>query len=591
MGVRLETYVTAHQVDSLFSTQENRDKALLTFQEIGIDKVYLETVRSGYIPNEQTLKDTIAFLQKNGIEVTAGVATLAGPDFGTKSNDSRIWLNYQTEKTQQDLSNHFRHIATLFDEIMIDDFFATNDTSEISQQAKGNQSWSEYRLDLMMDFAKRFILQPAREANPDIRFILKYPQWYDRFHKFGYDVVRGPEVFERLWVGTETRNPNTVRYGYVMPTQGYINFSWLRSIAGEQAGGAWFDFGDCTPEVYLMQAYQSVLAGAQEIILFEAGSVINKNPCIEPFLKRRDAVKALGKILNNRNKLGLMAYKPPNSDGSDSAANLYVYDYLATLGFSPVPVAEVPDNASAIFLPRQAADDLQILEKVHKWISKGVTLVVTPDFLSALSDSKITEQAGYEYPLQLSTNSFGTEKLKIDDRTIETNQPIHLRKIPSPTQAEILCSGITAEGDIPIFTQKKFENGSQILVLNLSTFTHEEFGPGKEEFLPPRELTIQNWPNEVVNRMRNKIPYSHPFRIEAPNNVGMYFFEGNCLVLANFNDSSVRITISFQKKEPEQALSLNETFPHDQETRLQKTGSQSEIMIPAWELAVLKWME
>ena len=156
---RLETYVTAHQVDSLLSTLEGREKALGVFQEIGITKIYLETIRSGYVPNDKALIEARDFFRENGIEISCGVATLAGKEFGTLSNRSRLWLNYQSEKTQKDLADCFRKIAAQFDEIMVDDFFATNDRSEGSVQAKGDRSWSQYRLDLMRDIA---VCHPAR---------------------------------------------------------------------------------------------------------------------------------------------------------------------------------------------------------------------------------------------------------------------------------------------------------------------------------------------------------------------------------------------------------------------------------------------
>ena len=73
---------------------------------------------------------------------------------------------------------------------------------------------------------------------------------------------------DTIWVGTESRNPDTrlfptPRYGYVMPTEGYINYRWLTTVAGPKTGGAWFDSIDCTAQNYLDQAYQSVLAGRQ----------------------------------------------------------------------------------------------------------------------------------------------------------------------------------------------------------------------------------------------------------------------------------------------------------------------------------------
>lgn len=586
---RLEAYVTAEQVDSLFSTDENCKKALSAFQDIGVTKIYLDTFRCGYIPGEKVLIHARDFFRENGIEVSAGMTTTYGENFGTPSDRSRFWLNYQTEKTQMDLSNHFRKIASFFDEIMIDDFFSTNDESEISENARGNRSWPEYRLDLMCDIARRCVIQPAREANPNVSIILKYPQWYDRFHCFGYDAAREPAMFDRIWVGTETRNPETQRYGFVMPTQGYINYSWLRSIAGPKTGGAWFDFGDCTPECYLMQAYQSVLAGAEEIVLFEAGSLVDKNPCIEPLLQRHKALFALGEILKGRKSIGLTAYKPPHSDGSDleGAANLYVYDYLATLGLSPIPVASAPDNVPAVFLPRQAVADAAIIEKVHKWLAAGTTILTTPDFLTALGDCKLVERAGYEYPIALKTSKEKVDRFRVDGKELYSKTAIQLRDLEKPPRAEILCAGVIGSKDIPLLTRKKDDSGGQILVLNLDTFTHEEFGPGREEFLPPRPLSVKDWPAEVVNRIRDAVPTPRGLEITGPNNIGIYYYEGNLLVLANFNESPA--TLSLKWKTPPKNITLHNSFPHAEGASMEKQNESIKVTVPAWELVIIEW--
>jgi len=365
----LETYATASQVERLFSTAEGRQNALRVFRELGIGKVYLEGLRSGHSPDRRLLIETRDYFLRKGMKVSGGITTTAGKDFGVRSTHTRLFLNYQSEKTQRDMAAQVRAIAAIFDEIMVDDFLATDDQSTIAKEAKGSRSWSAYRLDLMSDFAERFLIRPARNVNPDVRLTIKYPQWYDRFHRFGYDVVREPKLFDRIWVGTETRDPHTPKYGYVVPTQGYINYRWLCSIAKGKTGGAWFDFHDCPANLYLMQAYQSVLAGAEKLILFDTASVLKQGAAVETLMNRRDALFALGNLLHRRKPLGMSAYKPPHSEGSDAAggANLYVYDYIATLGLAPIPTAEPLHLPPAGFLSRHAVADSRMAEHLRRW--------------------------------------------------------------------------------------------------------------------------------------------------------------------------------------------------------------------------------
>ena len=63
----------ASQVDSLLSTPEGLEKALRTFQEIGITKIYLESLRCGYKSNLEILQQARDFFQKNNIEVSGGI--------------------------------------------------------------------------------------------------------------------------------------------------------------------------------------------------------------------------------------------------------------------------------------------------------------------------------------------------------------------------------------------------------------------------------------------------------------------------------------------------------------------------------------
>ena len=355
--VEFQTYVTAGQVSTLFGDSQQSQTTIDALKRLHIQHVYLESIRGVEAAPLETLTAARDALLANGIGVSAGIATIFGEGFGVDSDKPGIWMNYQAEATQRDLADHISKIAPLFDELIVDDFLATDDESAGSLQARGERSWSEYRLELMTQISKEFIIAPARKANPDIRVVLKYPQWYDRFHRFGYNVVTGHQLYDRIWVGTETRNPDTVRFGFVQPTQGFINYTYIKSFAGEKMGGAWFDFGDCTPGAYLMQAYQSVMAGARELVLFETGSIIANHECLSPFRERQAAVSTLGEIVSDARLVGIPSYKPAHSEASDAlgGANLYIYDYLACMGLTPVMFNDLSFGfwpGAYTFLPR-----------------------------------------------------------------------------------------------------------------------------------------------------------------------------------------------------------------------------------------------
>jgi hypothetical protein len=244
--------------------------------------------------------------------------------------------------------------AGVFDTFIVDDFLCTGDISDESKAAKGDRSWGQYRRELLTKLASSVFIEPAKEVNPDITMIVKYPQWYDRFHLFGYDTKTLPELFDMVWVGTETRGRNTQRFGFVQPYEGFVNYRWLAGIAGDKIGGAWFDHGDCAEHDFIDQAYTSVLAGATELVFFNFSNVMAGHPDHEKVVAQFDRLADLAAFVREHPVTGVAAYKPPNSD---PAGDMFIMDFLGMLGIPLVPVHKFPTDAPVIFLPAQAAAD------------------------------------------------------------------------------------------------------------------------------------------------------------------------------------------------------------------------------------------
>ena len=230
--------------------------------------------------------------------------------------------------------------------------------------------------------ARSVFVGPAKEVNPSITMIVKYPQWYDRFHLFGYDTETLPRIFDQVWVGTETRGRTTQRFGFVQPYEGFVNYRWLADIAPRKIGGAWFDHGDCAEHDFLDQAYMSVLAGARELVFFNLGDVMAGHPDHEKVVAQFDRLADLAAVVRTHPVAGIPAYKPPNSD---PAGDMYLIDFLGMLGIPIVPVHKFPEDASTIFLPAQAAADPQLLAQVRKARDRGARLIVTTSLLSVIS--------------------------------------------------------------------------------------------------------------------------------------------------------------------------------------------------------------
>ena len=191
--------------------------------------------------------------------------------------DSTGWKSiacYTDEPTQKHLQEIFEYTASMFDEIMIDDFWFTDCECAECQKARGGKTWADYRCDLMTQVSRDRILKPAKAVNPKVKIIIKYPQWYDQFHNRGYEVVRETADFDRIWVGTETRDYADKRWGGKVQYEAYYIMRWLGGIGGAKCGGGWFDPYGTHEATYVEQARQTVLAEAKEMLLFCYGSLL-----------------------------------------------------------------------------------------------------------------------------------------------------------------------------------------------------------------------------------------------------------------------------------------------------------------------------
>jgi hypothetical protein len=126
-------------------------------------------------------------------------------------------------KTQRQIAEFFRENAGVFDEIIIDDFYCSEDTSPESDKARGARDWGQYRRDLLVGLLPSMVFEPARAVRPDVKLIIKYPQWYDRFHLFGYEPARMSAPFNPAcgWA-RQVRNPKRSRYVMCNPSRALL---------------------------------------------------------------------------------------------------------------------------------------------------------------------------------------------------------------------------------------------------------------------------------------------------------------------------------------------------------------------------------
>ncbi len=230
------------------------------------------------------------------------------------------------------------------------------------------------------------VVEAAKRVNPRVRLTIKFPQWYDRYQERGYDVVREPPVFDRIWAGTETRDRD--KPNGRMPYGAYFLMRWLGSIGGKKTAGGGFDALTTTEATFVEQARQTVLGGAKETVLYSYGELArNFGPA--DFAVLRPQIPELLEVaaqVQRRRLVGIAAFKPPNSAPEDEA---YVYDYAGMIGLPLVPTAAFPGNAKALFLPMQALDDAELVASLETYLESSRPALLT-DGLARRLTGKVT---------------------------------------------------------------------------------------------------------------------------------------------------------------------------------------------------------
>jgi hypothetical protein len=372
-ALRIATLFPAQDVRDRLSTDQGIDDAIDWCKKTGVTHAFIESFRGGYTAERKALEHARDRFRAAGIDVSGCVTT-------TKvGKDSTGWKEiacYTDEPTQKHLQEIFEYTASMFDEIMIDDFWFTDCECPECQKARGDKSWADFRCNLMTQVSRDRILKPAKAVNPNVKVIVKFPQWYPQFHNRGYEVVRETADFDRIWVGTETRDYADKRWGGTVQFEGYFLMRWLGVIGGAKCGGGWFDPYGTHEATYVEQARQTVLADAKEMLLFCYGSLLrDTGPAnVDKLRTEIPGLFQLAKLVRNQPLRGVAAPKPPNSDAGNEQ---YVYDLVGMLGLPLVPTNEVRTDAKAAFLPVDALKDPQLPDKLNTMLSAGAPVLIT----------------------------------------------------------------------------------------------------------------------------------------------------------------------------------------------------------------------
>ncbi len=371
------------------SNPEEYDKLFShIYKNVKIGRIYIENYRSQRFVSKEQLIKAKSYFESKGIYCSGGITTC--------DDDYRrgfASLCYSNEEHRQIVVKSIRDLASVFDEIIFDDFYFLNCRCSKCIQTKGNRSWSEFRIAQKKQVTEELVIKEAHAVNPDCNVIVKFPLWYEDFNETGYDLELDSALFDSIYTGTETRNPQ-FQQQHMPKYTGYFIMRYFESFKPGMNLGGWFDPYECNYNLtsYVEQGYMTLFAKPKEVTLFCLGSLMYDNsfklfaPAAGQMFE--DADNYLDKL---GNPVGIAAYRPTYARGENN-----VHNYIGECGIPLEPSCVYDASAKSILLAEGAADDMDIEEKMKKSLADGADVVVTSGFVRKMGD-RFKEFANVSY--------------------------------------------------------------------------------------------------------------------------------------------------------------------------------------------------
>ena len=514
--------------------------------QVHVDKIYLETHRDQVMPDEQTIIKVRKFFEDRGVR-TAGGITL------TVSEANRFeTFCYSNPEHRKKVKEIVEFTARHFDEIILDDFFFTDCKCELCIKAKGNRSWTQFRLEQMTDAARELIIGPAKAVNPKVKIVVKYPNWYEHFQGLGFNLETEPGMFDGIYTGTETRDPDAPGQ-HLQQYLGYQIFRYFENIKPGGNGGGWVDTGGMTyMDRYAEQLWLTLFAKAPEITLFDFRQVqrairpsdrsawqdqqtsFSFDEMMKPVVQKdgkqvtpTTVARAAGytfeiidKFIGQLGKpAGVVCYRPWHSTGED-----FLHNYLGMIG---IPVDLRPQftaDSRMILLTESAKFDPEIVNEIKNRLIAGKDVTITSGLLKALQGQGIEDIVELEYTGRKALVSNFSAGFRRDFKASKEILIPQISYLTNDSWTDIEALG----GPVgwPLLQQAKYANGF-LFVLSIP----ESFGD------------LYELPEGVLNRIRDVLSSDLNYRIEGTSKVSLFVYDNNTLITESFLPEETKVRI------------------------------------------------
>lgn len=515
----LATYFVAEGTARTTLEQLERDIAFFE-KHLHLDKVYIEPFRGGILASDEQIELVKSVFSSHGIAVSGGLTTTL-PSLPGQMPKQRLFdtFCYTDAAMREKLWEAVRRIAAHFDEFMIDDFFFTNCTCESCRKEKGafdqaqrlmDGSWEYFRLHLMEEVSK-ILIATAKAVNPDIRIIIKFPNWMESFQETGYHPKAQRTLFDAIYTGTETRDP--LHTDQHLPR--YLSFSLMRyfeAMLPGKNGGGWFDPYDCQIlEHYLEQAYLTAFSKPKEMMLFCFQSLVNtvNIAALGHKLLELDAL-----LDHTGNCVTIPCYIPDNSQGEDN-----VQDYLGMAGLPIATTPYFPKDAKALLLTASSACDPKTVDQLEAYLLGGGKAIVTSGFVKATMDRGIK---------RLTSIRPTDRKVPVDQFFVEN---IRWRGLVFPQSIKPIMMPVLTFRNNATWAYVKGVRGEESFGLLLN----DTYGSGEMLTLcvPEAFSDIRHLPREVLTRIRKACAINGIY-LEGPGEIGLFQYDNDTVILYPF---------------------------------------------------------
>jgi hypothetical protein len=549
---------------ALAAAYENMDR------QVKFDKVYLEVAGGESMVDENTLDPIKKFFTDRGIIVSCSAA-FNGRSGGTGTGPNGGSLSMAVPADREYLQRAIEMCARHFDEIILDDWFFLASKTPADIAAKGDKSWTQYRLEAMDEAAVSLLIKPAKAVNPKFRLIIKFPNWYEHYQAMGYDLDAEPILFDSIYTGVETRDPVFTEQ-HLQQYESYDILRYLENVKPGGNDGGWVDTLQTKYiDRYAEQIWDMGFAKPREITLWNWGDEASGvNVGTRPWQEQEtsfnlqkaiaglptapaDQIPPAGRgrggsgngLTNGRvagiallqldsfldklgKPIGIAGYRPPHSIGDE-----FYYDYLGMCGIPIDLHSTFPTDANVVLLTAGAANDPDIVAKIKGQLGAGKNVVITSGLLRALSDKGIKDISEFEYTDQkvAVTDFLGRNGVSVAGAA-SLDDPIIFPIIHFITnQSWGQLNGYSAkspENAYPIVLSDAYDKGF-LYVLDM----------------PDNVADLYRLPAPVLNAIRSQIMGAFPVRLaDAPGQVSLFAYDNNGFIVQSFLPTATTVTVS-----------------------------------------------